>query len=126
MSSTHVSLRRSIRANTAIEIFVIDGQDQSRAFAHAALEDERYEVILAASGEEGVERYREHAPDCVLLDARMPGMDGFTTCVRIREMPHGTETPIEFLSAQRDLDTFDAALRAGGDDLQAAAPRCVR
>ena len=80
------------------------------------MEEEGYEVILAASGEEGVQRYREHAPDCVLLDVRMPGLDGFATCARIRELPHGAETPIVFLTAQRDLDTFDAALRAGGDD----------
>jgi signal transduction histidine kinase len=101
---------------TPIKILVIDDQEQNRAFARAALEDEGYEVLLAESGEEGIERYREHAPDCVLLDVRMPGLDGFATCARIRELPHGPETPVVFLTAQRDLDTFDAALRAGGDD----------
>lgn len=95
---------------------MIDDQEQNRAFARATLEDEGYDVILAASGEEGIERFREHAPDCVLLDVRMPGLDGFATCARIRELPHGPETPVVFLTAQRDLDTFDAALRAGGDD----------
>jgi signal transduction histidine kinase len=95
---------------------VIDDHEQNRAFARATLEEEEYQVILAASGEEGIERYREHAPDCVLLDVRMPGLDGFATCARIRELPHGADTPIVFLTAQRDLDTFDAALRAGGDD----------
>jgi len=102
--------------SSPIRILVIDDQAQNRAFAQAALEDEGYQVILAASGEEGIERYREHAPDCVLLDVRMPGLDGFATCARIRELPHGSETPVVFLTAQRDLDTFDAALRAGGDD----------
>jgi len=99
-----------------IKILVVDDQEQNRAFARAALEDEGYEVLSAASGEEGIELYRAHAPDCVLLDVRMPGLDGFATCARIRELPHGAETPIVFLTAQRDLDTFDAALRAGGDD----------
>ncbi|MEI9941901.1 MAG: hybrid sensor histidine kinase/response regulator [Pseudomonadota bacterium] len=100
----------------SIKILVIDDQEQNRAFAQAALEDEGYRVILAASGEEGIESYREHAPDCVLLDVRMPGLDGFATCARIRALPDGAETPVVFLTAQRDLDTFDAALRAGGDD----------
>lgn len=99
-----------------VRILVIDDQEQNRAFARAALEDEGYEVVLAASGEEGIERYREQVPDCVLLDVRMPGLDGFAICARIRELPFGSETPVVFLTAQRDLDTFDAALRAGGDD----------
>ena len=101
---------------STIKILVVDDQEQNRAFARAALEDEGYEVLSAASGEEGIELYRAHAPDCVLLDVRMPGLDGFATCARIRDLPHGAETPIVFLTAQRDLDTFDAALRAGGDD----------
>jgi signal transduction histidine kinase len=103
-------------SSSSIKILVIDDQEQNRAFARAALEEEGYQVVLAASGEEGIERFLEHAPDCVLLDVRMPGIDGFTTCARIRELPHGAETPVVFLTAQRDLDTFDAALRAGGDD----------
>ena len=52
----------------------------------------------------------------MLLDVRMPGMDGFAVCERIRALPHGPETPIVFLTALRDIDTFDQALRAGGDD----------
>jgi signal transduction histidine kinase len=43
-------------------------------------------------------------------------MDGFAVCTHIRALPSGGDTPIVFLTAQRDLDTFDAALRAGGDD----------
>jgi len=98
-----------------VRILVIDDQEQNRAFARAVLEDEGYETVLAASGEEGIERFREQVPDCVLLDVRMPGLDGFATCARIRELPLGLETPVVFLTAQRDLDTFDAALRAGGE-----------
>jgi len=98
------------------KVLVIDDQEQNRAFVRVALEEEGYEVLLAANGEEGIEHYRAHSPDCVLLDVRMPGLDGFATCARIRELPSGPDTPIVFLTAQRDLDTFDAALSAGGDD----------
>jgi signal transduction histidine kinase len=55
-------------------------------------------------------------PDCVLLDVRMPGMDGFAVCARIRALPQARDTPVLFLTALRDVDTFDHALRAGGDD----------
>jgi two-component system, sensor histidine kinase and response regulator len=51
-----------------------------------------------------------------LLDVRMPEVDGFTACRRIRALPGGPDTPIIFLTALRDVDTFDEALRVGADD----------
>ena len=69
-----------------------------------------------SSGEEGIRAFETEQPDCVLLDVRMPGIDGFAVCARIRALPGGAETPIVFLTALRDVDTFDRALRAGGDD----------
>lgn len=73
-------------------------------------------VVLAASGTEGIEAFRTNPPDCVLLDVRMPDLDGFHVCSRIRSLPGGSTTPILFFTALRDLDTFDQALKAGGDD----------
>jgi two-component system, sensor histidine kinase and response regulator len=46
----------------------------------------------------------------------MPGTDGFAVCARVRSLPGGADVPVVFLTAQRDLDTFEQALRAGGDD----------
>jgi signal transduction histidine kinase len=46
----------------------------------------------------------------------MPEVDGFMACERIRSLPGGPETPVLFLTALRDVDTFDRALRAGGDE----------
>jgi signal transduction histidine kinase len=46
----------------------------------------------------------------------MQGLDGPATCELIRKLPNGSDIPIVFLTAQRDVDTFDRALRAGGDD----------
>ncbi|AGP38368.1 hypothetical protein SCE1572_30120 [Sorangium cellulosum So0157-2] len=97
-------------------MLVIDDNEQNRALAQATLEDDGYEVVLAVTGEEGIQQFERHTPDCVLLDVRMPGMDGFAVCARIRSLPEGASTPIVFLTALRDVDTFDSALRAGGDD----------
>jgi signal transduction histidine kinase len=97
-------------------VLVVDDNEANRALAQAALEDEGYAVLLANNGEEGVNEFTRSKPDCILLDVRMPGMDGFTACARIRELPGGAEVPILFLTALRDVDTFDSALRAGGDD----------
>ncbi|WP_104987719.1 hybrid sensor histidine kinase/response regulator [Sorangium cellulosum] len=98
------------------KVLVVDDNEQNRALAQATLEDEGYEVVLAETGQEGIRLFERHAPACVLLDVRMPGMDGFAVCARIRSLPGGAATPILFLTALRDVDTFDSALRAGGDD----------
>lgn len=98
------------------KILVVDDNEQNRALARAALEDEGYDVVVAATGEEGIRAVETERPDCVLLDVRMPGTDGFAVCARIRALPEGSDTPVVFLTALRDVDTFDRALRAGGDD----------
>ena len=98
------------------KILVVDDNAQNRALAQAALEDEGYEVVLANDGIEGLAAFERVAPDCVLLDVRMPGLDGPATCARIRGLPSGADVPIVFLTAQREVDAFDRALGAGADD----------
>jgi signal transduction histidine kinase len=98
------------------KILVVDDNAQNRDLAQATLEDEGYQVLLAGGGEEGIRRVEADHPDCVLLDVRMPGTDGFAVCSRIRALPDARDTPVVFLTALRDVDTFDQALRAGGDD----------
>jgi two-component system, sensor histidine kinase and response regulator len=97
-------------------ILVVDDNEANRTLAQNTLEDEGYRVVLAADGAEGVLAFERQNPACVLMDVRMPTMDGFVACERIRALPGGAETPVIFLTALRDLDTFDRALRAGVDD----------
>jgi signal transduction histidine kinase len=98
------------------KILVVDDNESNRALARHTLEDEGWEVVLAATGPEALEVFGVERPQCVLLDVRLPGMDGFEVCARIRQLPAGAETPVVFLTALRDVDTFDRALQAGGDD----------
>lgn len=97
-------------------VLVVDDNADNRALAKATLEDEGFRVIVAANGADGVAVFSRERPACVLLDVRMPGMDGFTACQRIREAPGGADAPIVFVTAQRDVETFDRARMAGGDD----------
>jgi len=103
-------------AERAGKILVVDDNEANRSLAKATLEDEGYTVVLAAGGAEGLATFASELPDCVLLDVRMPDLDGFAVCERLRALPRGAETPVLFLTALRDVDTFDRALRAGGDD----------
>ena len=97
-------------------ILVVDDSDANRLLARHTLEDEGYRVVLASGGEEALVAFEREPPDCILLDVRMPGLDGFAVCERVRALPRGHETPVVFLTALRDVETFDRALRAGGDD----------
>lgn len=97
-------------------VLVVDDNESNRAVVQGALEDEGYRVLMATDGEEGVRLVESQRPDCVLLDVKMPKLDGPGACQRIRGLPHGADTPIIFLTALRDVDTFDRALAAGGND----------
>lgn len=97
-------------------VLVVDDNAENRALAKATLEDEDIPVVMASTGEEAIAAFSRVRPDCVLLDIRMPGMDGITACERIRALPDGDRPAILFVTAQRDVDTFDRAVRAGGDD----------
>ena len=97
-------------------ILVVDDNEANRALARSTLEDEGYRVVDASDGRGGLEALEREKPDCVLLDVRMPDVDGFEACKRIRALPGGQDIPIVFLTALRDVDTFDRALAVGGDD----------
>jgi signal transduction histidine kinase len=109
-------MRPSSETSSTPRILVVDDNESNRLLARSTLEDAGYAVTVAAGGAEGIEAFLGEPPDCVLLDVRMPGIDGFGVCERIRALPHGCETPVVFLTALRDVDTFDRALRVGGDD----------
>ncbi|MCL2448526.1 MAG: hybrid sensor histidine kinase/response regulator [Polyangiaceae bacterium] len=101
---------------SAQTILIVDDNEANRALAQSTLEDEGYRVVIAPGGEEALALFSREPADCVLLDVRMPGLDGFAVCERLRTLPRGADTPVLFLTALRDIDTFDHALRAGGDD----------
>lgn len=97
-------------------VLVVDDNAENRALAQAALGDDDIAAELAKTGEEAIAAFARVQPDCILLDIRMPGMDGIAVCERIRGLAGGDRVAILFVTAQRDVETFDRALRAGGDD----------
>jgi signal transduction histidine kinase len=105
-----------VAVTEASTVLVVDDNAENRALAQATLEDEGFTVRLAASGPEALESFQAMPVDCVLLDIRMPGMDGIEVCRVLRALPGGEDVPILFLTAQRDPDTFDRAREVGADD----------
>jgi len=97
-------------------ILVVDDNAENRALAQATPEDEGYRVLVANGGAAGIEAFTRSLPACILLDVRMPGIDGLTACRQIRSLPGGDEVAIVFVTAQREVEVFDHAIAAGGDD----------
>ena len=87
-------------------ILVVDDAPDMRAIAELSLTAlGGFEVELAASGAEAIERVAAHTPDLVLLDVMMPGMDGIETLARLRAESAGAPPPVVFLTADaREAD----------------------
>ena len=79
-------------------------------------DDDRYEVLLAADGEQALEVCQEQNPEVVFLDVQMPKLDGITVCERLREDPATADTKVVMLTALAQESQIDRALRAGADD----------
>ncbi len=82
-------------------VLMIDDDPDIRDVAVLALEQlGGYKVVTAGSGQEGLQAAQEQAPDVILLDVMMPGMDGPSTLVRLREHPVTAGIPVVFLTAK--------------------------
>lgn len=97
-------------------VLSVDDNAENRMLVLETLADDGIDVVEAASGDEALASFAAQPADCVLLDVRMPGKDGFTTLGALRGLPGGAEVPVVFLTALRDLDTFDRALSLGAAD----------
>ena len=102
---------------TAARVLVIDDEDDVRMIVRFALEsDGRYLVAEARNGAEGLAAARQDRPDIVLLDAMMPGLDGYAVCRRMRQDPELQDVPILFLTAKTQGYERREGLAAGATD----------
>ncbi|MDA0243496.1 MAG: response regulator [Chloroflexi bacterium] len=97
-------------------ILVVDDQALMREHMHRLLAREGYELSFASNGREALELVAQFSPDLVLLDVRMPEMDGFEVCQRIRENALTADLPIIMVTAFDDRDARLRGIEAGADD----------
>lgn len=76
----------------------------------------KFEPLVAESGEQGLEVFAAERPNLVLLDVKMPGIDGYETAQRIRAVRPDEWVPIIFLSASEYDQDLERAIECGGDD----------
>jgi DNA-binding response OmpR family regulator len=97
----------------AFTIMIVEDEPAVARGVQVALEREGYGVTVVGTGEEAVASFGDLAPDLVLLDVRLPGIDGFEVCRQIRRE---SRAPILFLTARTDEVDKVVGLEIGADD----------
>jgi signal transduction histidine kinase len=97
-------------------VLVIDDQEANLRMVGALLDRAGYRVLTAPSGEEGLRQATEHKPDVVLLDMKMPGMDGFAVIHSLRAQPETRDLSVIFLTADNERENLVRAFEAGAVD----------
>jgi C4-dicarboxylate-specific signal transduction histidine kinase len=97
-------------------VLIVDDDALSRTLAEALLTPLGYRLRGCASGEEALAAVEEEAPDLVLLDVLMPGLDGFEVCRRLRERVNRDYIPIILVTAMDDRHDLVRGLDVGADD----------
>src|SRR5512147_1923934 len=99
---------------TKARVLVIDDDAGIRDSLRMTLEYEGYEMLGAANGQEGLLLAEREAPDLVLLDVKMPGMDGIEVLERLRGMSE--TTPVIVISGHGTISTAVEATKKGAFD----------
>ncbi len=94
-------------------VLVVDDDMHMLRMMERILELEGYRVLTVSNGEATLDIFNEEAPDLVLLDIMMPGMDGYTVCQRLREF---SPIPIIMVTAKAKDEEKVRGLDAGADD----------
>lgn len=97
-------------------VLMVDDVPDNLSLLHDALDEQGYTVLAATSGEAALQRARQARPDIVLLDAMMPGMDGFEVARQLKADPATAHIPIIFMTGLTETEHLVAALQAGGID----------
>ncbi|HEY5488537.1 MAG TPA: response regulator, partial [Candidatus Limnocylindrales bacterium] len=98
----------------AASILIVEDEYAVARGIQYALQQEGYEVTVARNGEEGLEIATHNAPDLVILDVRLPGIDGFEVLRRLRGT--GSKSPVLFLTARDEEMDKVIGLELGADD----------
>ena len=99
-----------------LQVLVVDDDPRSARLLAGILEGEGYYVSTVPSGAFAVQAVHKRAPDMVLLDIEMPGMNGFETCQRIKLLPGMERVPVIFISAAVEVLDKVRAFDVGGVD----------
>lgn len=97
-------------------VLIVDDDPLARETLEALLRREQYHLLFAASGVDVLPRMDELAPDLILMDIMMPGMNGFDVCRQLKAMPEYRHIPIILITALDSTADFVRGLDSGADE----------
>lgn len=97
-------------------ILVVDDTPETLGFLTDAIEQSGLTALVAIDGESALDLVGEISPDLILMDAVMPGLDGFETCRRLKQRPDLSHVPVIFMTGLSDTEHVVRGLEAGGVD----------
>ena len=97
-------------------VLIVDDSPEALGFLTEALEQTGFSVLIATSGTAALNIVDRITPDIILLDAVMPGLDGFDTCLRLKANPAMSPVPVVFMTGLTETEHVVRALEAGGVD----------
>ncbi len=103
------------RTSTQV-VLIVDDVPDNLSVLHDALDEAGYTVLVAINGASALQRAAQALPDIVLLDAVMPGMDGFEVARQLKAHPDTAHIPIIFMTGLTETEHVVAAFAAGGVD----------
>ncbi len=100
-----------------MKLLYVEDEADIREIAEYALEDEGFDIVFCASGEQAMEQAGDFQPEVILLDVMMPGMDGPTTLKNLRDVPGLQTTPVIFLTAKVQPNEIQDFIALGAIDV---------
>src|SRR6185312_719675 len=97
-------------------ILVVDDTPETLGFLTDTLDDAGFTVLIATDGESALALVDQITPDLILMDALMPGMDGFETCRRLKNEKLLSHVPVVFMTGLSETEHVVQGLAAGGVD----------
>ena len=97
-------------------VLLVDDSPEALGFLTEALETSGYSVLIATSGVAALNITDRITPDMVLMDAVMPGMDGFDACRRLKANASTAQVPVIFMTGLSETEHIVHALESGGVD----------
>lgn len=98
------------------KILLVDDSETILQMERMILQQDRYEVVTARDGQEGVIKALELKPDLILMDVIMPRLDGFAAVRRLRENPDTSRVPIVMVTSKAQAESMETGYESGCSD----------
>ena len=102
-------------------VLLVDDDEVSLLLTGLALRERGFTLVEASSGDQALALLRDWTPDIIVLDALMPGLDGFATCNALRKLPGFENVPVLMLTGLDDDASITRAYEAGASDFYVKA-----